>query len=93
MPVVNAVRDTYTAGGAANVALNLVNLGVSTCLIGHIAPDEAGRRLTDILSGKGVKLIEIDHHPDTPTIIKTRVIIRNQQLCRIDRELSGELYV
>ena len=92
VPVVNAVRDTYTAGGAANVALNLVNLGVSTCLIGHLAPDEAGRRLTDILSGKGVKLIEFDHHPDTPTIIKTRVIIRNQQLCRIDREVSGELY-
>jgi rfaE bifunctional protein kinase chain/domain len=92
VPVVNAVRDTYTAGGAANVALNLVNLGVCTYLIGHISPDEAGRRLSGILSGRGVKLIELNHHPDTPTIIKTRVIIRNQQLCRIDRESSGDLY-
>src|ERR1700733_14127085 len=86
VPVVHAVRDTYTAGGAANVALNLTNLGVHTSLFGHVAPDEAGKRLAMILSDNGVKLINLNHNADTPTIVKTRVIIRNQQLCRIDRE-------
>jgi D-beta-D-heptose 7-phosphate kinase/D-beta-D-heptose 1-phosphate adenosyltransferase len=66
-------------------------LGVKTSLIGHIAPDEAGLRVSDILSGSGVNVITNDNS-DAPTIIKTRIIVRNQQLCRIDREVSRELY-
>jgi rfaE bifunctional protein kinase chain/domain len=94
VPIVNVVRDTYTAGGAANVALNLTNLGVRTSLFGHIAPDEAGKRLTTILSDNSIELINFNnnHNADTPTIVKTRVIIRNQQLCRIDREVSRDKY-
>jgi D-beta-D-heptose 7-phosphate kinase/D-beta-D-heptose 1-phosphate adenosyltransferase len=92
VPVVHAVRDTYTAGGAANVALNLTNIGVQTTLIGHIAPDEAGQRLSKILSDNFVKSIDLNYNSDTPTIVKTRVIIRNQQLCRIDREVSRDMY-
>ena len=92
VPVVNVVKDTYTAGGAANVALNLTNLGVKTTLIGHIADDEAGKRLSDILSESGVSLVDLKCKPEVPTIVKTRVIIRNQQLCRIDREVSRNLY-
>jgi rfaE bifunctional protein kinase chain/domain len=92
VPVVHAVRDTYTAGGAANVALNLTNIGVQTTLVGHIAPDEAGQRLTKILSDNYVKSIDLNYNSDTPTIVKTRVIIRNQQLCRIDREVSRDMY-
>jgi len=92
VPVVHALRDTYTAGGAANVALNLTNLGVRTTLFGHVAPDEAGQRLASILSDSGVELINLNHNADTPTIVKTRVIIRNQQLCRIDREVSRDKY-
>jgi rfaE bifunctional protein kinase chain/domain len=92
VPVVHAIRDTYTAGGAANVALNLTNLGVQTSLIGHVATDEAGQRLSDILSDSGVELINLNHNADTPTIVKTRVIVRNQQLCRIDREVSRDKY-
>ncbi|HEY8780376.1 MAG TPA: bifunctional ADP-heptose synthase [Mucilaginibacter sp.] len=92
VPVVHAIRDTYTAGGAANVALNLTNIGVHTTLIGHIATDEAGQRLANILSDNGVELINLNHNSDAPTIVKTRVIIRNQQLCRIDREVSRDKY-
>ena len=92
VPVVHANKDTYTPGGAANVALNLVNLGVKTSLIGHIANDEAGKRISSILSKSGVNIIGINSDSNTPTIIKTRVMVRNQQLCRIDREVSRELY-
>jgi rfaE bifunctional protein kinase chain/domain len=93
VPIVHVARDTYTAGGAANVALNLINLGVQTSLIGHIASDEAGQRLSGILSDKGVELIDLNYNSDTPTIVKTRVIVQNQQLCRIDREVFRDRYL
>lgn len=92
VPVVHASRDTYTAGGAANVALNLANLGVNTSLLGYFADDEAGIRLNRILKEKGVEIIKANTNSEAPTIIKTRVIIRNQQLCRIDRESHSSLY-
>jgi rfaE bifunctional protein kinase chain/domain len=92
VPVVHAIKDTYTAGGAANVALNLTNLGVKTSLIGHVGEDEAGQRLSQMLVESGVKLIEVNNQSTTPTIVKTRVIVRNQQLCRIDREDARNKY-
>jgi rfaE bifunctional protein kinase chain/domain len=44
------------------------------------------------LSKSGVSVIDINSNSNTPTIIKTRVMVRNQQLCRIDREVSRDLY-
>ena len=92
VPVVHAEHDTYTAGGAANVSLNLANLGVKTSLLGQFTRDDAGNRLINILSDHKVKVIFNDSHSLAPTIIKTRVIVRNQQLCRIDREGSPATY-
>lgn len=92
VPVMSAVRDTYTAGGAANVALNLSNLGVKTTLLGYYNNDEAGRCLTDILSENNINLLRVEQPNNAPTIVKTRVIARGQQLCRIDREVARELY-
>ena len=48
VPVVHANKDTYTAGGAANVALNLSNLGIQTSVLGYCTGDEAGTRLLEI---------------------------------------------
>lgn len=45
VPVVHATRDTYTAGGAANVALNLANLGVQVSVLGTIGDDDAGQMI------------------------------------------------
>ena len=92
VPVVHASHDTYNAGGAANVALNLANLGVDTSVLGYIETDEAGVRLQRILSDYGVKVLLPAVTSKAPTITKTRVIVRNQQLCRIDREVSRDLY-
>src|ERR1700712_5445622 len=55
VPVVQVNKDTYTAGGAANVAINLSNLGVKTTVLGHCTPDEAGKKLLGILTAKDVK--------------------------------------
>lgn len=92
VPVVHASRDSWTAGGAANVALNLSNLGVQTHLLGHIADDEAGHRLLRILHDHQVSFSRPLAASTSPTIIKTRVMARGQQLCRIDREAAPALY-
>ncbi len=92
VPVVHASHDSYHAGGAANVALNLVNLGVNVSILGYFGEDDAGMRLAGILRDNGVEIINTLNHTGAPTIIKTRVIVRNQQLCRIDREEQRDRY-
>jgi D-glycero-beta-D-manno-heptose-7-phosphate kinase len=84
VPVVEISRDTYVPGGAANVALNCAALGATTTVAGYMADDEAGRRLQALLRERSVSPI-----PSSGlgmTIIKTRVILQHQQLCRLDRE-------
>jgi D-beta-D-heptose 7-phosphate kinase/D-beta-D-heptose 1-phosphate adenosyltransferase len=93
VPVVHVSRDTWAAGGAANVAINLANLGVQTSLLGYLADDDAGRRLQEILLDHQVTLTRpLSTQSATPSIIKTRVMARGQQLCRIDREAPPANY-
>ena len=90
VPVVDIARDSYTAGGAANVALNIASLGAQCTVAGFIAADEAGVKLTKILGEKHIATIA------TPgsgtTIVKTRVLVQHQQLCRLDREAAPSAY-
>ncbi|MBK9989465.1 MAG: hypothetical protein IPP19_01710 [Verrucomicrobia bacterium] len=90
VPVVDIARDSYTAGGAANVALNIASLGASCTVAGFFANDEAGAKLTKILGEKQIATIA------TPgsgtTIVKTRVLVQHQQLCRLDREAGPSAY-
>ena len=92
VPVVKADRETFTAGGAANVALNLRALGAGVELVGTIGRDEAGRELTDVLKGYGITLDEGLADTGRRTILKSRVMCRNQQLCRIDWEDGRPVY-
>jgi rfaE bifunctional protein kinase chain/domain len=90
VPVVDIARDTWTGGGAANVALNIAALGAHCTVFGFVGDDEHGARLRAILREKGVDVI-------TPpgkatTIVKTRVLVRHQQLCRLDRESPASSY-
>ncbi|HVU34948.1 MAG TPA: PfkB family carbohydrate kinase [Opitutaceae bacterium] len=90
VPVVDIARDTWTAGGAANVALNIASLGAHGSVAGFIGRDEAGRKLTEILHERGISTLP------TPgrgaTILKTRVLVQHQQLCRLDREAAPDAY-
>lgn len=90
VPVVDIARDSWTAGGAANVALNIASLGASCTVAGFIGRDEAGTRLTSILHEK--KIATLTTPGDAPTIVKTRVLVQHQQLCRLDREAAPTAY-
>ena len=58
VPVIDISRDSWTAGGAANVALNLASLGARCTVAGFIGDDEAGQRLTTLLHGRHIDTID-----------------------------------
>lgn len=92
VPVVKTERDTFTAGGAANVANNLRALGAAVELVGTVGDDETGRRLRSVLDASEISFDGSLADAARATIMKTRVMCRNQQLCRIDREDAPASY-
>jgi D-beta-D-heptose 7-phosphate kinase/D-beta-D-heptose 1-phosphate adenosyltransferase len=85
VPVVH-VRDTDDrAGGAANVAVNLVSLGVDTTLFGVVGQDDEAATLQVVLEQQNIKC-QFKAVRNWPTTTKTRVQSRGQQLIRLDRE-------
>ena len=85
MPVVHVGQTEERAGGAANVALNIVALGAQTRLLGVTGDDEPADSLEALLSGAGIDC-RFQKIADTPTVTKLRVISRHQQLIRLDFE-------
>lgn len=85
VPVVHVQATDDRPGGAANVAVNLSSLGAGTRLIGITGHDAAGAALEDGLRSRGIKC-DFVRVEDRPTITKTRVQSRGQQLIRLDDE-------
>lgn len=90
VPVVDIARDSWTAGGAANVALNIASLGARCTVAGYIGQDDAGTRLRALLAER--RITTVDTPGTAPTIVKTRVLVQHQQLCRLDREAAPSAY-
>ncbi len=90
VPVVRVEETRHTLGGAGNVARNIAALGGRPVLVGMIGSDPAGDRVDAMLREALVdsRLIRI---PGRPTISKTRVLARRQQMLRLDHENNAEL--
>ncbi|HVU15371.1 MAG TPA: PfkB family carbohydrate kinase [Candidatus Didemnitutus sp.] len=92
VPVVEIDRETHTAGGAANVALNLRVLGVRCELFGIVGNDANGRELQALLQKQSVSFDPALALSRIPTITKTRIVAHRQQLCRLDQEADLPTY-
>jgi len=90
VPVVHVQETDDRAGGAANVAVNLASLGVTTRLVGVVGKDDAADSLQAILKNRGIQC-NFHRVDDRPTITKTRVQSRGQQLIRLDRENTAAM--
>jgi rfaE bifunctional protein kinase chain/domain len=86
VPVVEVVRETYDAGGAANVARNLREFSHNVFLMGLCGNGPDADRLRDLLTSHGIRLDCALHDPEYLTIRKTRIVARTQQVVRVDRE-------
>jgi D-beta-D-heptose 7-phosphate kinase/D-beta-D-heptose 1-phosphate adenosyltransferase len=85
VPVVLVNGAEERAGGAGNVALNIVSLGAKATLLGYCGQDEAADTLIRILRNAGIHCLP-EPLADAATITKLRIISRHQQLIRLDFE-------
>ena len=90
VPVVHIQETDDRPGGAANVAVNLASLGVSTRLLGVVGQDAAADSLQEIMKARGIRC-EFQRVDDRPTVTKTRVQSRGQQLVRLDQENASAM--
>lgn len=85
VPILRVQREFQRAGGAANVALNLRELGSPVTLATLIGDDDAGERLTALMASARVQLQAV-RDARLPTTQKIRSVCLRQQLLRIDFE-------
>lgn len=83
VPVVLAEREDKVPGGAANVIMNLVDLGCQVTGAGFVGNDDQGNFLIDTLGSLGVNT-EVITKCNLSTIHKTRVLANGQHVVRFD---------
>jgi D-beta-D-heptose 7-phosphate kinase/D-beta-D-heptose 1-phosphate adenosyltransferase len=86
VPVVEVTGESFYPGGAANVARNLREFSSKVAVVGMFGADRGGRQLRELLAAQNIDTKGAVEDPGFPTIVKTRIIARNQQVVRVDRE-------
>lgn len=86
VPVVEVQSESSYPGGAANVARNLRPFCNSVQISGLVGCDVYADRLRELLSEEGIATDGLIASRELPTIVKTRIIARQQQVVRVDRE-------
>lgn len=91
VPIVNIKNKVNNPGGAANVALNIKNLGSEPILCSIIGNDIIGNDLKQIISKSGINTDFIIKSDNRKTTNKNRVIGNGVQISRFDEETTHEL--
>ncbi len=86
VPVVEVTGESFFPGGAANVARNLRELVDRVSVIGLTGKDRSGQQLRELLAEGKIDISDSLEDEKFPTIVKTRIIARHQQVVRVDRE-------
>lgn len=85
VPILNNILRRYVLGGALNVANNVHTLGMRVKVVGVVGQDLYSKIIQDLLEQSGI-YTGVLRLADRPTTVKTRIIARSQQLCRVDDE-------
>lgn len=86
VPIVRLRHQRTTLGGAANVVLNLITLGVQAHAFGIVGDDDNGSELRALCAQRGIQGDGVLSVPGRKTTVKTRLIANQQQIARIDDE-------
>ena len=86
--VLKVEKEEGRAGGAANVARNLVALGGKSGVSGVLGKDDAGKELLSLLREDRIQVTGLVSVAKRPTSVKTRMIAHNQQMLRLDHETT-----
>jgi D-beta-D-heptose 7-phosphate kinase/D-beta-D-heptose 1-phosphate adenosyltransferase len=90
IPVLRPTARRATLGGAANVALNVAALGGQVALVGVIGDDAEGEELARLLESSGI-VPHLVTAAGRPTTAKTRFMVGNHQLLRLDEETAAAI--
>jgi rfaE bifunctional protein kinase chain/domain len=91
VPVVALQKKDYRIGGAGNVALNIQSLGAEAFVLSVTGQDEDAERLQQLFKENAINTNYLVQSTERITTSKTRVISRNQQMMRLDSEITRDL--
>lgn len=91
VPVVSLHHKEQRIGGAGNVALNTASLGAETTLFTVTGDDNEADVLLSLLQQQHIDAKYIVRSSERITTNKIRIISRNQQMMRLDSEVSNEI--
>ncbi len=91
VPVVALDHKEYRIGGAGNVALNLCCLGAKVSILSVIGKDSEGKALTKLFEDNHIGTSYLIENASRVTTSKSRIISRNQQMMRLDSEITSDL--
>ena len=91
VPVVSLDKKEYRIGGAGNVALNCAQLGAQVSVLSVTGNDTESLLLEELLESNNIDTSCMVRSTERITTSKTRVISRNQQMMRLDSEITKEL--
>lgn len=91
VPVVAIDRKETRIGGAGNVALNLASLEADVSVLTVLGEDEDGLALRSMFEEKNIRTKYLLQSPARITTNKTRILSRNQQMLRLDSEITNDL--
>lgn len=93
VPIIEVQKKELRPGGAANVAMNCKMLGAQVSLLSIVGKDDKGKELKSILEQNGIEHHLCIENKERITTTKNRVLARNQQVLRIDEEMTTALSV
>lgn len=91
VPIVALKEKEFRIGGAGNVALNVAALGAQVSVLSIIGKDEEGVLLKKLFSENNIDTSLIVESSQRITTNKTRIICRNQQMLRLDAEITEDI--
>lgn len=94
VPVVKIEEESFSLGGACNVANNLIAMEAMVSIYGVIGNDVEGSLLHDFLVNKGIEAH--CYKSNRPTTTKMRIMAAKHQMLRLDKEnnmpLESKIY-
>lgn len=91
VPVVSLHGKEYRVGGAGNVALNCKTLGAQVFMLTAMGNDAEAIHLEELFNSSGINTSWLVKTNNRITTSKTRIISRNQQMMRLDNEVTNDL--
>jgi len=91
VPIVSLDHKEQRIGGAGNVAINCSGLGAKVFVLGITGNDDEAAQLEQLLKENMIDTTGLVKSAKRTTTNKTRILSRNQQMMRLDAEITNDL--